>query len=123
MARSITGIVSSKAGDKSIVITVATSKIHPIYRKRYTRSSKFMAHDEKNQAHVGDKVVITETRPLSARKRFNLESIVAKASVQFRDEDAMAGVPVEEAKAEVPVVAEAQATKPKVQAKPEQESK
>src|ERR1700759_831473 len=78
MAKQIIGTVSSSKGDKTIVVTVQTRKTHPLYRKQYTVSKKFMAHDEKNEAQVGDKVEITETRPLSARKRFILSRILEK---------------------------------------------
>lgn len=78
MARTITGIVSSNKTDKTIVVTVTTRKTHPLYGKQYTRSSKYMAHDEKNEAQVGDKVTIVETRPISARKRFKLEKVIEK---------------------------------------------
>jgi small subunit ribosomal protein S17 len=78
MAKTLTGVVSSDKGDKTIVVTVTARKTHPIYKKQYTFSKKFMAHDEKNEAKIGDKVVIAETRPLSARKRFTLERIVEK---------------------------------------------
>lgn len=81
MAKTLTGVVSSDKSDKTIVVTVATRKTHPIYKKQYTSSKKFMAHDEKNEAHIGDKVVIAETRPLSARKRFVLDHIVRPAGV------------------------------------------
>lgn len=82
MAKTLTGVVSSDKGDKTIVVTVQTRKTHPLYKKKYSFSKKFMAHDEKNDAHVGDKVIIAETRPLSARKRFILEKVVARAGVQ-----------------------------------------
>lgn len=82
MARSITGVVKSDKADKTIVVLVQERKTHPIYRKQYTVSHTFMAHDEKNQAKEGDKVVIVETRPISARKRFKLEKIVEKAIVK-----------------------------------------
>ena len=78
MAKQMTGIVSSAKGDKTIVVTVQTRKTHPLYRKQYTVNSKFMAHDENNEAQAGDKVTIVETRPLSARKRHTLERIVEK---------------------------------------------
>ena len=68
MAKSIVGVVSSDKTDKTIVVTVHTRKTHPLYRKQYMVTSKFMAHDEKNAAKTGDKVIITETRPISARK-------------------------------------------------------
>lgn len=79
MAKTLTGVVSSSHGDKTIVVTVATPKTHPIYKKQYTYSRKFMAHDETNDASIGDKVVIAETRPLSKRKRYILTKIVERA--------------------------------------------
>ncbi|MDB5170899.1 MAG: rpsQ [Candidatus Saccharibacteria bacterium] len=78
MAKQITGVVSSNKGDKTIVVTVQVRKTHPLYRKQYTVTSKFMAHDEKNEAEVGDKVSIVETRPISARKHHILERIIQK---------------------------------------------
>lgn len=78
MAKQIIGVVSSNKGDKTIVVTVQTRKTHPLYRKQYTVHSKFMAHDEKNEAQPGDKVAIEETRPLSARKRHILKQIIEK---------------------------------------------
>jgi small subunit ribosomal protein S17 len=82
MAKTLQGVVSSDKGDKTIVVTVQTRKTHPLYKKKYSFSKKFMAHDEKNDAHVGDTVVIAETRPLSARKRFILEKVVSRAAIQ-----------------------------------------
>jgi small subunit ribosomal protein S17 len=82
MARTIIGTVSSSKGDKTIVVTVQTRKTHPLYRKQYTVSTKFMAHDEKNEAQTGDKVAIVETRPLSARKRHILERIIEKPALR-----------------------------------------
>lgn len=78
MAKQIIGVVSSNKGDKTIVVTVQTRKTHPLYRKQYTVHTKFMAHDEKNEAEPGDKVAIVETRPLSARKRHTLDRIIEK---------------------------------------------
>jgi len=82
MPKTIIGTVSSDKTDKTIVVTVQTRKTHPLYRKQYTVSKKFMAHDEKNEAQVGDKVEITETRPLSARKRFILSRIIEKPALR-----------------------------------------
>ena len=82
MARTLTGLVSSDKGDKTIVVAIRTRKTHPIYKKQYTVTTKFMAHDEKNEAHEGDKVVIAESKPISARKRFTLVEIVEKAHVK-----------------------------------------
>ena len=93
MARLLTGRVTSDKTDKTIVISVASRKTHPIYKKQYTRNTKFMAHDEANEAKAGDLVVIRETRPLSARKRFILDRIIEKAYVGFEETDATADVP------------------------------
>lgn len=82
MAKTITGVVSSDKADKTIVITVRERKTHPLYRKQYTTTKKFIAHDEKNEAHVGDKVTVIETRPISKRKSFTLQAIVEKAEVK-----------------------------------------
>lgn len=75
MAKTLTGIVTSDKADKTIVITVTSRETHPIYRKQYTVSRKYTAHDETNDAHVGDKVTITETRPISKNKSFKLVSV------------------------------------------------
>jgi small subunit ribosomal protein S17 len=82
MAKTIIGTVSSDKTDKTIVVTVQSRKTHPIYRKQYSVSRKFMAHDEKNEAQVGDKVAIVETRPLSARKRYTLDRIIEKPALR-----------------------------------------
>lgn len=87
MAKTLTGVVSSNAADKTIVITVQTRKTHPIYKKQYTATSKYMAHDEKNECKVGDRVTIVETRPLSARKRYTLEKILERATITKDDLD------------------------------------
>jgi small subunit ribosomal protein S17 len=87
MAKSITGIVSSDKADKTIVVTVRERKTHPLYRKQYTVSKKFIAHDEKNEAHIGDHVVIVETRPISKRKSHKLERIVERAGVTHQEKE------------------------------------
>jgi small subunit ribosomal protein S17 len=97
MAKTSIGTVSSNKADKTIVITVQTRKTHPLYRKQYTVSKKFMAHDEKNAAQVGDKVAITETRPLSARKRYTLDRIIETAAIRHEE----APVAVEDEKEQV----------------------
>jgi small subunit ribosomal protein S17 len=82
MAKTLTGIVTSDKADKTIVVSVQTSKRHPLYRKQYMVHTKFMAHDESNSAKNGDTVVIEESRPLSARKRFVLKTITDRAHVE-----------------------------------------
>lgn len=88
MAKTLQGVVSSDKGDKTIVVTVTTRKTHPIYKKKYSSTKKFMAHDESNDAKTGDTVIIAETRPLSARKRFILEKIVGRAGVEHKEGEA-----------------------------------
>ena len=73
------GIVVSDKMDKSIVIKVERKMKHPIYGKFLKRSTKFMAHDEKNECRIGDRVRIMETRPLSKNKCGRLIEIVEKA--------------------------------------------
>jgi len=74
----ITGTVVSDKNDKTITVLVTTYKKHPLYGKRVISSKKFRAHDEKNEAKMGDTVRITECRPLSATKRFRLIEIVER---------------------------------------------
>ena len=100
MAKTIIGTVSSDKTDKTIVITVVSKKTHPLYKKKYSQSDKFMAHDEKNEAKVGDKVTITECRPISARKHFTLAKVIERAGVRFEESDATADIPEEEPKVE-----------------------
>ena len=73
------GIVTSNSGDKTIVVTVRERKPHPVYGKMITTTKKFHAHDENNEAGVGDTVRIMETRPLSKMKRWRLIEIGEKA--------------------------------------------
>ena len=75
------GVVVSDKMDKTIVVEIARSRRHAAYGKRVKYSKKFVAHDENNEAAMGDTVQIMETRPLSATKRFRLVKIVEKAVV------------------------------------------
>ena len=74
-----TGQVISDKMDKSIVVTVQRKVKHPIYGKFIRKSTRFMAHDEKNECGIGDTVKIMETRPLSKRKRWRLVEVLEKA--------------------------------------------
>ena len=76
--KTFTGVVVSAKNDKTITIKVDTYKKHPLYSKRVMSSKKFRAHDELNEAKVGDIVEIMETRPLSKTKRYRLIRIVEK---------------------------------------------
>ena len=73
------GVVVSDVNDKTIVVEVKERKPHPVYGKMMTSTKKFHAHDEKNEAGIGDTVQIMETRPLSKMKRWRLVKIVEKA--------------------------------------------
>ena len=75
------GKVVSDKMDKTIVVSVETYKKHPLYHKRIKYTKKFKAHDENNQAKIGDTVKIMETRPLSKDKRWRLVEIVEQAVV------------------------------------------
>ena len=74
-----TGIVTSDKMDKTIVVSVERRIKHPKYGKFIKRTSKFFAHDEKNEAHTGDLVMIGETRPMSKNKCWRLVKVVEKA--------------------------------------------
>ena len=76
-----TGRVVSDKMDKTITVMVETQKKHTLYGKRVKYSKKFKAHDELNEAKIGDIVRIMETRPLSATKRFRLLEVVEKAVI------------------------------------------
>ncbi|MFQ5823436.1 MAG: 30S ribosomal protein S17 [bacterium] len=73
------GKVVSNQMDKSIVVAVERLVKHPLYRKYFKKTSKFMAHDKENQCQIGDIVKIMETRPLSKMKRWRLVEIIEKA--------------------------------------------
>ena len=76
------GTVISDGMDKSIVVQVTRLVKHPAYGKYIRRSTKLMAHDESNEARRGDLVEVTETRPLSKRKRWRLLRVIAKAPLE-----------------------------------------
>ena len=91
------GTVVSDKMDKSIVVSYTWTSRHPIYGKARRRITKFQAHDESNQASLGDIVLIEETRPISKTKRWRLVEIVQAidvADVQPSEVDPEAGAPV-----------------------------
>ncbi|MCF2655084.1 MAG: 30S ribosomal protein S17 [Bacteroidales bacterium] len=73
------GVVISDKMEKSIVIAAKFKEKHPLYGKFVQKTKKYHVHDENNEAHVGDTVLIMETRPLSKTKRWRLVSIIEKA--------------------------------------------
>ena len=77
--QSFTGIVKSDKMDKSIVVEITLRKLHPLYKKYVTRSKRIKAHDENNEAHIGDTVTVVECRPLSRDKCWRLITIVERA--------------------------------------------
>lgn len=87
MAKTLTGIVASDAADKTITVLVTSRETHPIYGKQYSVNRKYAVHDEKNEAKIGDKVTISETRPVSKTKTYKLDTIVEKShgTVDIKD--------------------------------------
>lgn len=77
--RTLTGIVSSVVRDKTITVTVTSRETHPLYGKQYSVSRKYTAHDEKNDANIGDKVEISAVRPISKTKSFTLLRIIERS--------------------------------------------
>jgi small subunit ribosomal protein S17 len=73
------GIVTSDKMDKTIVVSIVDNVKHPLYGKIVKRTYKLKAHDENNECHIGDRVKVMETRPLSKDKRWRLVEIVEKA--------------------------------------------
>lgn len=73
------GLVVSDKMQKSIVVRVTRRVRHPLYKKYFYKSKKYLVHDENDECNVGDTVRIIETRPLSARKRWRLDAIVERA--------------------------------------------
>ncbi|MGN0768355.1 MAG: 30S ribosomal protein S17 [Christensenellales bacterium] len=79
LRKSRVGMVVSDKMDKTVVVAVVTKVKHPLYKKYITKTKKFKAHDEQNECRIGDKVKITETRPLSKDKCWRVVEIIEKA--------------------------------------------
>lgn len=73
--RTASGLVLKKSSDKTISVSLIQTKTHPIYKKKYQITRKYLVHDEKNQSQAGDRVTIQETRPRSRRKRWTVIKI------------------------------------------------
>ena len=88
MAKTLTGVVTSSVANKTITVTVTSRETHPIYKKQYTVTRKYAAHDENNDAQKGDTVRIVEARPVSKRKAFSLDEIVKRSvgSVEVKND-------------------------------------
>jgi small subunit ribosomal protein S17 len=78
--KTLTGVVSSDKMDKTIVVMVNRLIRHPVYKKYIRKRTKVKAHDEKNQCHIGDKVLLVETRPLSKEKRWRVREVLERAA-------------------------------------------
>ncbi len=79
MAHTLIGIVSSDKRDKTITVSITNRETHPLYRKQYTKTRKYTAHDEKNEAKKGDRVQIAMTRPLSKTKAYTLVKVIERS--------------------------------------------
>ena len=88
MAHTLVGIVSSDKRDKTITVSITNRETHPLYRKQFTKTRKYTAHDEKNEAHLGDKVEIAACRPLSKTKAYTLVKVLEKShgSIELKAE-------------------------------------
>lgn len=86
--KTMIGQVLSNKMNKTVVVGVATSKRHPLYKKAIKRTVKYKAHDEKSECHEGDVVRIIETRPLSKEKRWRVgEILTKKEAVEIKPEE------------------------------------
>lgn len=92
MAKTLTGYVTSDVADKTITVSVTSRETDSKYKKQYSVTRKYAAHDEKNEAKVGDKVTIRETRPISKRKAFTLDHIDEKSrgSIELKEDEVVA---------------------------------
>ena len=88
MAHTLIGTVTSDSRDKTITVSIISRETHPLYRKQYTKTRKYTAHDEKNEAHNGDRVEIAATRPLSKTKAYTLVRVIEKSRgrVELKDD-------------------------------------
>ena len=76
-----TGMVISDKMDKTVVVEVSRTVIHPVYKKFVRRRKRFMAHDEENRCRIGDEVMIVETKPLSRHKNWRVRKIIKEAAL------------------------------------------
>lgn len=76
-----TGVVVSNKMDKTVVVEVSRTVMHPVYKKFVRRRKRFMAHDEENRCRIGDEVMIVESRPLSRHKNWRVRKIVKEAAL------------------------------------------
>lgn len=121
MAHTLIGTVTSDSRDKTITVSIVSRETHPLYRKQYSKTRKYTAHDEKNVAKKGDRVEIAACRPLSKTKAYTLVKVLEKArgTVELKEDvntvveekkvgaDEIARMKAEEAAAEASAEADA----------------
>jgi len=78
--KTLTGVVTSDRMDKTLIVMVNRLVLHPVYKKYIRKRKKVKAHDEKNECHIGDKILLIETRPLSKEKRWRVKEILERAA-------------------------------------------
>ena len=90
MAHTLVGIVTSDKRDKTITVSITSRETHPLYRKQYTKTRKYTAHDEKNEAKLGDRVEIAACRPLSKTKAYTLVKVLERShgTIELKEEEA-----------------------------------
>ena len=88
MAHTLVGTVTSDKRDKTITVSIVNRETHPLYRKQYTKTRKYTAHDENNEAHLGDRVQIEEVAPISKTKTYKLVKILERShgSVELKED-------------------------------------
>ena len=113
MAHTLIGTVTSDSRDKTITVSIVNRETHPLYRKQYTKTRKYTAHDEKNEAGVGDRVEIAMTAPISKTKAYTLVRIIEKSRgmVELKDDVNEVELP-EKIGADKVAKAEAEASEP-----------
>ncbi len=78
--KTLTGVVTSDKMDKTVAVIVNRLVLHPVYKKYIRKKKRVKAHDERNECHTGDKVLLIETRPLSKEKRWRVKGILVRAA-------------------------------------------
>lgn len=117
MAHTLIGTVTSDKRDKTITVSIVSRETHPLYRKQYTKTRKYTAHDEKNEAKKGDRVQIAMTRPLSKTKAYTLVKVIERShgTVELK-EDVNKAYEAEKIGADEIAKAKAEAEKAEVEA-------
>ena len=115
MAHTLIGTVTSDKRDKTITVSTLYRETHPLYRKQYTKTRKYTAHDAKNEAKVGDLVEIAETAPISKTKAYTLVKVIEKAHGRIELKEDVNEVELPEKKGADAEAKEAKAAEAKVE--------